>query len=120
MIFSFRFRGKNQQILALYQNFLDHPGQGLHPKELSRMTGIPMLDVVSRMDKTPELFVKLPGRRDGLTRYRLTTTATARAVTEIEQLIEQQVRRESWLYYAFMAMIFLVFLVAVMAIAPAI
>ena len=120
MIFSFRFRGKNQQILALYRSFLDHPNQGLHPKELSRMTGIPMLDVVARMDKIPELFVKLPGRRDGLTRYRLTTTAAARTVIEIEHLVEQQVRRESWLYYAFIAMILLVFLIAVMAIAPAI
>ena len=120
MIYSFRFRGKNQRILALYQSFLDHPGQGLHPKELSRMTGIPMLDVVARMDKIPELFVKLPGQRDGLTRYRLTTTATARTVAEIEHLIDQQVRRESWLYYAFIAMVLLVFLIAVMAIAPAI
>ena len=50
MIYSFRFRGKNQRILAVYQSFLDHPGKGLHPKELSRMTGIPMLDVVARMD----------------------------------------------------------------------
>ena len=84
------------------------------------MTGIPMLDVVARMDKIPELFVKLPGRRDGLTRYRLTTTAAARTVIEIEHLVEQQVRRESWLYYAFIAMILLVFLIAVMATAPAI
>ena len=84
------------------------------------MTGIPMLDVVARMDNIPELFVKLPGRRDGLTRYRLTTTVTARTNKEIEHLVEQGVRRESWLYYAFIAMIFLVFLIAVMAIAPAI
>lgn len=84
------------------------------------MTGIPMLDAVARMNDTPELFVKLPGRRDGLTRYRLTTTVTARTNKEIEHLVEQQVRRESWLYYAFIAMIFLVFLIAVMAIAPAI
>jgi len=35
-------------------------------------------------------------------------------------LIDQQVRRESWLYYAFIAMVLLVFLIAVMAIAPAI
>ena len=117
--FTFRFRGKTKRILALYQCFIEHPGEALHPTQLARLTGMPMLRVVGQLDNVYELFVKLP-KRDGITRYRLTTTCSTLNEEQVKQLIENKARRESWLFYAAISATLLAFIVAVMAIAPAI
>lgn len=116
---SFRFRGKLRRLRDIYQCFLDHPNTGLHPTQIARHTGIPFAEVSNRLQATPEMFVKLP-RRDGITRYRLTTTMTARSPEQVEQFLLQQSRRESLILYAFGAMLALLLLIVVILVAPAV
>ncbi len=114
----FRFRGKLRRLAQIYQCFLDHPGVGLHPTQIARYTGIGFQEVSARLDATPELFVKLPKRPDGITRYRLTTTTAARSREEVEQLLIRAARRESFILYAFGAMVIGVLLIVVILVAP--
>lgn len=116
---SFRFRGKLKRLRDMYQCFLDHPDKGLHPTQISRHTGIPLADVNTRLQATPELFVKLPGRRDGITRYRLTSATAARSPEQIDKFLESQARRESLMLYAFAAMLLCLLLIIVVLIGPA-
>jgi hypothetical protein len=118
--FTFRFRGKLKRLLDLYQCFIDHPGVGLHPTQIARHTGISFTEVNARLQATPELFVKLPGRGDGITRYRLTTTTTARSPERVEKFLNGQARRETLLLYAFGAMLLCLGLIVVALIGPAI
>jgi len=90
-----RFRGKTQRLLVIYQCFLDHPRQALHPTQISRHTGLGFAEVNSRLEATPELFVKLPKRKDGITRYRLTSAITAQSPEEVERIIQRNARSES-------------------------
>ena len=117
--FQFRFRGKTKRILAIYACFREHPGDALHPTQIARLTGIPMLDVVRQLDSVHELFVKMP-KRDGITRYRITTTSSMLGEEEVEKLVLKRAQRETWLFYAFIIASLLGFVVAVMSIAPAI
>ncbi len=116
---SFRFRGKLNRLRDMYQCFLDHPDTGLHPIQISRHTGIPLADVNARLQATPELFVKLPRRRDGITRYRLTSATSARSPEQIDKFLEGQARRESLVLYAFGAMLACLLLIIVVLIGPA-
>lgn len=116
---SFRFRGKLKRLRDIYQCFLEHPNKGLHPTQISRHTGIPLADVNSRLQATPELFVKLPGRGDGITRYRLTSATTARSPEEIEKFLDTQARKESLVLYAFGAMLLCLLLIIVVLVGPA-
>ncbi len=118
--FNFRFRGKVRRILEIYYCFLAQADQGsaaLHPTQIARLTGIGFAEVARRLEATPELFVKLP-RRDGVTRYRITTTASTRSPEEIEALLNKYAKRESWLLYAFAAMVFAMLVIVVLTIAP--
>ncbi|HEX7036091.1 MAG TPA: hypothetical protein VF210_09965 [Pseudomonadales bacterium] len=116
---SFRFRGKLRRLRDIYQCFLDHPNTGLHPTQIARYTGIPFAEVSNRLQATPEMFVKLP-RRDGVTRYRLTTSMTARSPEQVERFLLEQSRRESLILYAFGAMLVLLLLIVVILVAPAV
>ena len=116
---TFRFRGKTQRLLAIVGCFLNEPNKGLSPTHIGRESGISMYDTVRILDQTPELFVKLPGRGDGITRYRLASSVAARGEEGIEALIHSNARRESWLYYALLTMALLLAAVAVMAVLPA-
>lgn len=115
---TFRFRGKTNRILALVDCFLKEPNKGLAPTHLGRQAGMPLYDVAKMLDKTPELFVKLPGRGDGITRYRLASSVAARGEEEIVALVQRRARRESWIFYALAIMALLLLMVAMMAIAP--
>ena len=115
----FRFRGKLRRLAQIYQCFVDHPGEGLHPTQIARYTGIGFQEVSARLDSTPELFVKLPRRPDGITRYRLTSTTVARSREEVEQMLIRSARRESFILYAFAAMVISILLIVVILIAPA-
>ena len=88
----FRFRGKLRRLAQIYQCFLDHPAVGLHPTQIARYTGIGFQEVSARLDATPELFVKLPRRPDGITRYRLTSTTAARSREEVERLLIRAIK----------------------------
>ena len=114
----FRFRGKLRRLAQIYQCFIDHPGIGLHPMQVARYTGIGFQEVSTRLEVTPELFVKLPKRADGITRYRLTSATAARSRQDVERLLISAARRESFILYAFGAMIFATLLIVVILIAP--
>ena len=116
---TFRFRGKTARLLAVVDCFLKEPDRGLAPTYLAKQAGIAIYDTVRMLDQTPELFVKLPGRRDGITRYRLASSVAARGEQGIEDLVMRQARRESWIYYALLTMGLLLFAVAAMVVAPA-
>ena len=115
--FNFRFRGKVRRILDIYFCFLEEGNVALHPTQIARKTGISFAEVARRLDATPELFVKLP-RRDGITRYRITTTATTRSPEENEALLMKYAKRESYLLYAFGTMIAIMLVIVVLTIAP--
>ena len=115
--FNFRFRGKVRRILDIYYCFIENDGQALHPTQVARQTGISFAEVARRLDSTPELFVKLP-KRDGITRYRITTTANTRTPEETEALLQKYATRESYLFYAFGFMVFAMLVIVVLTIAP--
>ena len=114
--FQFRLRGKISRILDIYYCFLDADG-ALHPTQIARRTGISFAEVSRRLDATPELFVKLP-KRDGITRYRMTTTQATRSPEETEELLNKYAARESYLLYAFYVMVLTMLLIVVLTIAP--
>ncbi len=115
---SFRFRGKLRRIAEIYRCFLEHPGIGLHPTQISRFTGLGFGEVNSRLDATPELFVKLPRRPDGITRYRLTTTITVKTPEEVEKFLAAAARKESFILYAMGIMLLCIMLIVVILIGP--
>ena len=117
--FNFRFRGKVRRLFELYRCFLANPGKGLHPAQLARRTGIALVVVLRLLDATPELFVRLP-KRDGLTRYRLTTAMSARQPEQVEQFLTGQARRESLILYALGVMVLCALLIVVILIGPAV
>jgi hypothetical protein len=115
--FHFRFRGKVKRILDIYACFLEEGNIALHPTQIARKTGISFAEVARRLDATPELFVKLP-KRDGITRYRITTSASTRTEEETEALILKYAQRESLLLYAFGLMVLAMLVIVVLTIAP--
>lgn len=117
---SFRFRGKLRRLREIHQCFLDHPDKGLHPTQIARHTGISFSEVNNRLNATPEMFVKLPGRGDGVTRYRLASSMAARSPEEVEKFLQAQVRKESLLLYAFGAMLVCLLLIVMILVAPAV
>ena len=117
---SFRFRGKLRRLREIYQCFQDHPNTGLHPTQIARHTGISFAEVHQRLQSTPEMFVKLPIRRDGITRYRLTSSMAARSPEGVDKFLEAQSRRESLLLYAFGTMLVCLLLIVVILVAPAV
>ena len=64
---------------------------------------MPIHDAAKLLESTPELFIKLPGRGDGITRYRLASSVAARSDKQIADLLHRQVRRESGIFYALAA-----------------
>ena len=61
--------------------------------------------------------MRLP-KRDGITRYRMTTTAATRTYEETEMLLTKYAKRESYLLYAFGLMMFATLGIVVVTIAP--
>ena len=118
--FRFRFRGRVRRLLQLYACFVENPDKGLHPTQIARHTGIGFTDVARYLDATPELFVRLPGRGDGVTRYRLVSAMAAQDPDMVEQYVMRQARRESWLLYAIGAMVLLTLLIIAILIAPSV
>ena len=96
----FRFRKRTQRILLVYSCFTEMKKRTLHPMEISRWTGVHMLDVSNTLDTVPELFMRVPRRQDGLTQYALITSVAALNEDEVRGMVSQHARRESWLYHA--------------------
>ncbi|MFW6093498.1 MAG: hypothetical protein ACODAC_05935 [Pseudomonadota bacterium] len=116
---TFRFRGKVGHLADIYLCFRDHRDQALHPAQVARYTGLPFSEVNARLEATPELFVKLPRRPDGLTRYRLTTATAAQSPEEIERFLHARQRKESLVVYALGAMLLMLLLIVVVLVGPA-
>ena len=115
---SFRFRGKLRRLTDIYFCFLENDGKALHPAQIARQTGMGFTEVNARLEATPELFVRLP-KRDGLTRYRLTSVTAAKEPEEVEQLLNREARKESLLLYAFGSMVLLLLIIVVILVGPA-
>ena len=116
---SFRFRGKLRRLSEIYFCFLDNEGKALHPTQIARQTGIGFIEVSARLEATPELFVRLPKRPDGITRYRLTSATAAKQPDEINQFLSREARKEGLLLYAFGTMVLLMLLIVVILVGPA-
>ena len=114
----FRFRGKSRLLLDIYYCFIEQGSPALHPTQTAKHTGISFAEVARRLEATPELFVKLPTRAGDVTRYRITSSTSARSAQEVEALVQQNVQRESLLFYSLAAMVFLTLIIVVMTIAP--
>lgn len=115
---TFRFRGKSRRLVALAECFLDDPGRGLSAPHIGRATGIGLYETARMLNDTPELFVKLPRRADGITRYRLASSVAARGRDGIADFIAGNARRESWIFYLLMTSALLVALVVLLAFVP--
>ena len=114
----FRFRGKSRLLLDIYYCFIEQGSPALHPTQIAKHTGISFAEVARRLDTTPELFVKLPTRAGDVTRYRITSSTSARSHEEVEALVQKNVQRESLLFYSVGAMVFLPLIIGVLTIAP--
>ena len=117
--FRFRFRGRTRRLLDLYRCFTEHPGTGLHPTQLSRHTGIGFAEVTRCLDSTPELFVRLPKRPDGITRYRLTSAMAAQGDEEVARYLARAARRENLILYALLGMLLCLFVIVALLLTPA-
>lgn len=115
----FRFRGKVRRIFDIYLSFMDNGGQAMHPIEVARMANCSMQEASVRLADTPELFVRLPKRADGLTRYRLTSQLATKTPEEVEALLKRHARRESMILYALGTMLLLLFIIALGLAGPA-
>ncbi len=115
---TFRFRGKLRRLALIYKCFQDSPGEALHPAQISRRTGLSLAEVNNRLTETPEMFIKLPKRPDGMTRYRLASAKAALTPEEVEQFLLKAARRETFLLYAVGAMVVLILTIVVILIAP--
>ncbi len=117
---TFRFRGKTARLLAIVDAFLADPNRGLAPTLIARQAGLPLYDVMRLLSRTPELFVKLPGRGDGITRYRLASSVAARDEAGIAAFVHRHARRENWIYYLLLSAGGLLLLIVLLALAPAV
>ncbi len=103
-LFKFRFRGKISQIMNLYECFRlcseeNKNSPAMHPVTLAKLTGIPFGDIAERLQEIPEIFIKLP-KRDGITRYRLSSVASNMTSDEMEEQILKAERNETLLFYS--------------------
>ena len=114
----FRFRGKTGGLLGIVDCFRREPNKGLAVVQVARASGMPIHDAAKLLEATPELFVKLPGRGDGITRYRLASSVAARSDKEVDALVQRHARRESGIFYALMLMALLTLVVLAMIVVP--
>ncbi len=100
----FRYLGQQHKIMRIYACFAETPRQALHPAQVSRKTGLSLSSVNERLEHTPELFVKIPKRSDGLTRYRLTSPVQALSESQVEARVRRAVRTEQLTLYTVLLM----------------
>ena len=117
---SFRFKGRVNRLLALYRMFKSEGDKGLHPAQIARATGMSILDVNERLLDTPELFVRLPRRPDGVTRYRLTSATAAQSEQEVKSMLNDLARRETLVMYAVTSIVLLALVIVLLLMGPAV
>lgn len=116
--FSFRIRGRITRLMGIYQLFAKSPETGLHPAQIARAARMSILDVDERLRRTPELFVKIPKRKDGVTRYRLTSAVAGLSEAEVKAMLTHLARRETIMLYTGMAVLLLLFSIMLILIGP--
>ena len=114
----FRFRRHANKILKIYACLAEADVRGLHPMQISRVTGISFREVARRLDATPELFVRLVVARGQPRRYTINTRARAMKRGEVEQLVQRGVMRESLILYSVVLMILLALIMMLLASIP--
>ncbi len=117
--FRFRFRGKVRRIFDIYLSFMDKSGAAMHPMEVARMANMSLAEASRRLEDTPEVFIRLPKRPDGLTRYRLTTQLVCHTPEQVETMLKGLARRESMLLYIGGVMLLLLLCIALILAGPA-
>ena len=117
-MFDRRYLGRERQIIALFEVFAAAEGQAMHPIQISRETGLDMHLVQQRLDTCSELFVRLPRNPEGLVRYRITSSAAALDLTQVEQLIRRRARSEQLQVAATIAIIASAGLIILLTVIP--
>jgi hypothetical protein len=79
-----------------------------------------IVDVDDRLQRTPELFVRIPKRADGMTRYRLTTAISNLSDKELAAKLNALARRETLVLYAFTSGLILLGAIMLLLIGPVI
>ena len=105
--------------MGIYRLFKETPDTGLHPAQIARSARMSILDVDERLRRTPELFVKIPKRKDGITRYRLTSAVAGLSEDEVKVMLNGLARRESLMFYTVTAVVLLLFVIMLILISPA-
>ncbi|MEE9253977.1 MAG: helix-turn-helix domain-containing protein [Pseudomonadales bacterium] len=109
----FRYLGQHQRIIEIYECFAQAPRQALHPAEISRQTGISLTTVSELLEQTPELFVRILKRSDGLTRYRLASVLAGQSRTQVEAKVQRAMRTEQLTLYTVLFMVISVIAVTI-------
>ncbi|MBM4203479.1 MAG: hypothetical protein FJ194_04925 [Gammaproteobacteria bacterium] len=117
--FRFRYRGKVRRLFDIYLSFKDNGGNAMHPMEVARMANCSMQEASARLADTPELFIRVPKRPDGLTRYRLSSQLAGKTPEEVEALIKQHSKRETLILYSLGVMLILLLIIALFLAGPA-
>ena len=112
-------KSKQRRLEDIYHCFKEEPDTGLHPTQIARRTGIGFAEVNALLEATPELFVKLP-KREGITRYRLTSSMAVKSEDEVEAFLSASARKETLLLYAVGTMVLCILLIVIILIGPAV
>lgn len=113
-----RYRKRKALILEIYEIFVDSPKRLLHPIEISRECGLHMLDVIEILESAPEIFLRLPSTRQSVTKYGLRPSIAVQSQAEIEQFIIKRAKKETYLFYAVVSIVVLVFVVVALSTVP--
>ncbi len=113
-----RYRKHKALILEIYEIFVDSPKRLLHPIEISRECGLHMLDVIEILESAPEIFLRLPSTRQSVTKYGLRPSIAVQSQAEIEQFIARRAKRETYLFFAVVSIVVLVFVVVALSTVP--
>ena len=101
----FRFKNRRGRILAVYECIVTSEKRSLHPIEISRRTGLHMLDVIEVIEEINEIFLRVPSPDIGVNRFALRPSIAAQSQDEVIGFINRKVKIETYVYYAIIAII---------------
>ena len=80
--------------------------------QITRETGLDLVTVVNTLNATNEIFMKLPGRGDGITRYALPSRIYAMQPEDVVAIVHRHARIENWVFWSIWASIITAFSIA--------
>lgn len=101
----FRYRRYHKNILAVYDAFESSDQRTLHPIELSRLTGLHMIDIIRAMNNAPEIFFKVPAL--ATTKYALRLTVANQEREFVEKLVQRRTYYETFFFWTMIVILFL-------------